>query len=149
WADRLFRRQECHYRISLGGRPLRPTASDGCRIGRTPSRSDRCCRGRTVRTGGQGSDQHNTDRVYPRRGGGESWTVTQLNRPGGNITGVSIVGVEIAPKRLELAHQLVPNASTLAVLINSKFPMGFGGSARYAGRSALSWPADHCIGRQQ
>jgi len=50
--------------------------------------------------------------------------VTQLNRPGGNITGVTIVGVEIAPKRLELAHQLVPNASTLAVLINSKFPMG-------------------------
>jgi putative ABC transport system substrate-binding protein len=50
--------------------------------------------------------------------------VTQLNRPGGNITGVTIVGVEIAPKRLELAHQLVPNANTLAVLINSKFPMG-------------------------
>jgi putative tryptophan/tyrosine transport system substrate-binding protein len=50
--------------------------------------------------------------------------VTQLNRPGGNITGVTIVGVEIAPKRLELAHQLVPNASTLAILINSKFPMG-------------------------
>src|SRR5262249_6024678 len=50
--------------------------------------------------------------------------VTQLNRPGGNVTGVSIVGVEIAPKRLELAHQLVPNANTLAVLINSKFPMG-------------------------
>ena len=50
--------------------------------------------------------------------------VSQLNRPGGNITGVTIVGVEIAPKRLELAHQLVPNASTLAVLINSKFPMG-------------------------
>jgi len=50
--------------------------------------------------------------------------VTQLNRPGGNITGVSILGAEMGPKRLELAHQLVPNASTLAVLINSKFPMG-------------------------
>ena len=50
--------------------------------------------------------------------------VTQLNRPGGNITGVTILGVEIAPKRLELAHQLVPAASTLAALINSKFPLG-------------------------
>jgi putative ABC transport system substrate-binding protein len=50
--------------------------------------------------------------------------VTQLNRPGGNITGVTILGVEIAPKRLELAHQLVPTASSLAVLINSKFPFG-------------------------
>ena len=51
--------------------------------------------------------------------------VTQLNRPGGNITGVSILGSEMGPKRLELAHQLVPNASTLAVLINSKFPRGW------------------------
>jgi putative tryptophan/tyrosine transport system substrate-binding protein len=50
--------------------------------------------------------------------------VTQLNRPGGNITGVSILGSEMGPKRLEFAHQLVPNASTLAVLINSKFPLG-------------------------
>jgi len=50
--------------------------------------------------------------------------VTQLNRPGGNITGVSILGSEMGPKRLELAHQLVPNASTLAVLINAKLPLG-------------------------
>jgi putative tryptophan/tyrosine transport system substrate-binding protein len=50
--------------------------------------------------------------------------VNQLNRPGGNITGVSIIGSEMGPKRLELAHQLIPNASTFAVLINSKFPLG-------------------------
>src|SRR5258705_13206254 len=41
--------------------------------------------------------------------------VTQLNRPGGNITGVSIIGAEMGPKRLELAHQLVPNANAAAV----------------------------------
>jgi putative ABC transport system substrate-binding protein len=49
--------------------------------------------------------------------------VASLNRPGGNVTGVTIVGLEMGPKRVELAHQLVPNASALATLINSKFPL--------------------------
>jgi putative ABC transport system substrate-binding protein len=53
----------------------------------------------------------------------EAGLVAHLNRPGGNITGVTIIGVEMGPKRVELAHQLVPNASALAMLINSKFPM--------------------------
>ncbi len=48
--------------------------------------------------------------------------VAQLNRPGGNITGVTIMGLEMGPKRVELAHQLVPHGSALATLINSKFP---------------------------
>jgi putative tryptophan/tyrosine transport system substrate-binding protein len=50
--------------------------------------------------------------------------VTRLNRPGGNITGVTIIGAEMGPKRLELAHQLVPNASAVAVLINPKYSPG-------------------------
>src|SRR5262249_49482583 len=50
--------------------------------------------------------------------------VTQLNRPGGNITGVSIIGSEMGPKRLELTHQLVPNVSAVAVLINPKYSPG-------------------------
>jgi putative ABC transport system substrate-binding protein len=50
--------------------------------------------------------------------------VTQLNRPGGNITGVSIIGAEMGPKRLELAHRLVPNANAAAVLINPKYSPG-------------------------
>ena len=49
--------------------------------------------------------------------------VASLNRPGGNITGVTIMGLEMGPKRVELAHQLVPNGSALATLINSKFPL--------------------------
>jgi putative ABC transport system substrate-binding protein len=53
----------------------------------------------------------------------EAGLVTQLNRPGGNITGVTIIGQEMGPKRIELAHQLVPNGSELAALINSKFPL--------------------------
>jgi putative tryptophan/tyrosine transport system substrate-binding protein len=50
--------------------------------------------------------------------------VPHLNRPGGNITGVTIIGVEMGPKRVEFARDLVPKAITLAALINSKFPMG-------------------------
>jgi putative ABC transport system substrate-binding protein len=48
--------------------------------------------------------------------------VASLNRPGGNITGVSILNVEIGPKRLELLHELVPTATIIAVLVNPTNP---------------------------
>jgi putative ABC transport system substrate-binding protein len=44
--------------------------------------------------------------------------VRSLDRPGGNLTGVTTVDVELAPKRLELIHALIPSASSVAVLIN-------------------------------
>ena len=44
--------------------------------------------------------------------------VTSLSRPGGNITGFANLALEIGPKRLELLHQLVPNATDLVVLVN-------------------------------
>jgi putative tryptophan/tyrosine transport system substrate-binding protein len=47
--------------------------------------------------------------------------VASFNRPGGNITGVSILSAELASKRLDLLHELVPHAKTVAVLINSDF----------------------------
>jgi putative ABC transport system substrate-binding protein len=53
----------------------------------------------------------------------EAGLVASLNRPGGNITGVTIMGLEMGPKRVDLAHQLVPNGSALAALVNSKFPV--------------------------
>ena len=46
--------------------------------------------------------------------------VTSLSRPGGNVTGVSQLTVELAPKRLELAHELVPTASVIGLLVNPK-----------------------------
>ena len=48
--------------------------------------------------------------------------VASLNRPGGNITGVSILDVELGPKRLELLRELVPAASMIAVLVNPTDP---------------------------
>ena len=48
--------------------------------------------------------------------------VASLNRPGGNLTGVSALAVEVAPKGLELLHELVPTATVLALLVNPTNP---------------------------
>jgi putative ABC transport system substrate-binding protein len=44
--------------------------------------------------------------------------VASLARPGGNLTGVSILTVEMMPKRLELLSELVSQASVIALLVN-------------------------------
>jgi putative tryptophan/tyrosine transport system substrate-binding protein len=48
--------------------------------------------------------------------------VGSLNRPGGNLTGVSSLNVEVTPKRLEILHELVPAAAVIAVLVNPTSP---------------------------
>jgi len=44
--------------------------------------------------------------------------VASLNRPGGNLTGVSVINVEMIAKRLEILHELVPAAKSVAFLVN-------------------------------
>jgi putative ABC transport system substrate-binding protein len=48
--------------------------------------------------------------------------VASLSRPGGNITGVTQLNAVVASKRLELAHELVPAATVIAVLVNPTQP---------------------------
>jgi putative ABC transport system substrate-binding protein len=48
--------------------------------------------------------------------------VGSLNRPGGNITGVTSLNIEVAPKRLELMHELLPSVNSMALLINPSAP---------------------------
>jgi ABC-type uncharacterized transport system substrate-binding protein len=48
--------------------------------------------------------------------------VANLNRPGGNLTGVISLNVEVGPKRLELLHEVVPSATSMALLVNPTNP---------------------------
>ncbi len=47
-----------------------------------------------------------------------SGLVSSLNRPGGNITGVSFLSAELGAKRLQLLREFVPNVTSLALLVN-------------------------------
>jgi putative tryptophan/tyrosine transport system substrate-binding protein len=48
--------------------------------------------------------------------------VASLNRPGGNVTGVTNLNLELLPKQLEVLHELVPTASAMAALVNQTNP---------------------------
>src|SRR4051794_2240131 len=49
--------------------------------------------------------------------------VTSLNRPGGNLTGVTTLGVLLAPKQLELLRELMPTATDFGLLLNPTNPV--------------------------
>jgi putative tryptophan/tyrosine transport system substrate-binding protein len=48
--------------------------------------------------------------------------VASLNLPGGNVTGVTSLNQEVAPKRLELMHELLPSVTSMALLVNPAVP---------------------------
>src|SRR5262249_44917413 len=51
--------------------------------------------------------------------------VASLSRPGGNLTGVTTLNVEIVPKRLEVLHELLPTTKVVGVLVN---PINYSGT---------------------
>ena len=67
--------------------------------------------------------------------------VASLNRPGGNVTGAATLNVEVDAKRLEMLRELVPGATTFALLVNPDRP---GGQAQSASLEA----AAHSMGRR-
>jgi len=71
----------------------------------------------------------------------ESGLVVSLNRPGGNITGVSFLAKQTDPKRLELLHEIAPKAMTIAVLVNPTNP-------NVEAKLSEVQAAGHAIGRQ-
>jgi putative ABC transport system substrate-binding protein len=76
-----------------------------------------------------------TTGVDPVRAG----LVASLNRPGGNMTGASFFSSELGPKRLDLLHQLVPGAKSMAVFLNPK-------SANFDSQSTLLPSAADALG---
>jgi putative tryptophan/tyrosine transport system substrate-binding protein len=62
--------------------------------------------------------------------------VASLNRPGGNVTGVTGLNVELAPKKLELLHELLPSATTLALLVNPTNPVAAENQSRTVAAAA-------------
>ena len=48
--------------------------------------------------------------------------IATLNCPGGNLTGVTSLNVQVTPKRLEILHEVVPTAALIAVLLNPTSP---------------------------
>jgi putative tryptophan/tyrosine transport system substrate-binding protein len=66
-----------------------------------------------------------------------SGLVASLAHPGGNLTGVSLLNVELVPKRLELISELVPQARVIAMLVNPNNPLTEGviGNVQAAART--------------
>jgi ABC-type uncharacterized transport system substrate-binding protein len=48
--------------------------------------------------------------------------VASLNRPGGNVTGVTSIAGELGPKRVELVHELLPKAAAVGLVLNPDIP---------------------------
>jgi putative tryptophan/tyrosine transport system substrate-binding protein len=62
--------------------------------------------------------------------------VASLNRPGGNVTGVTSLNLEVAPKRLELLHELLPSITSMGLLVNPAVPANAGAVARLSQAAA-------------
>ena len=72
---------------------------------------------------------------------------SSLNRPEGNITGVSFVNTDLGGKRLELLHEVAPRAARIAILVDVNNPEGEGITARDAQEGALAIGREIVVGK--
>jgi putative ABC transport system substrate-binding protein len=68
--------------------------------------------------------------------------VASFNRPGGNVTGIHQFTTGLEAKRLGLLHELVPNATTIAVLVNPDYPDAALGQGCRRARGAICQRAE-------
>jgi len=71
---------------------------------------------------GQSSDIHHSHCLRDRRRSRRIGPGHEPSHPGGNVTGMTIIAADLAPKRLGLLRELVPNATAFAVLTNPNTP---------------------------
>ena len=64
--------------------------------------------------------------------------VASLNRPSGNVTGIAQLAIEVAPKRLELLHEMIPTARIFALLVDPTDPVVFENTTRGTQAAARS-----------
>ena len=120
--DGICRRPERRDQISLGPWPVRSIAGAGSRSGRPTGECD-CRLGHTrFRHGSQSRDS--TIPIVFVTGGDpvDLGIVRSLNRPAGNATGVYMLTVALEPKRLELIHELVPDAADIGIIAEPDSP---------------------------
>jgi hypothetical protein len=120
---------------ALGRASTQSVAGAGGRSGRPPRRGDRHHeRPRDRRS--QGNHVHHTDRPPER---GKNKLVAGLERPSGNITGLSWFGVDLAPARLSLLHQLAPKVVVVGPLVGLESGGRRRAAAGGAGRRGRGW----------
>jgi putative tryptophan/tyrosine transport system substrate-binding protein len=74
--------------------------------------------------------------------------VASLNRPGGNVTGITLFYVELGTKRLELLRELVPKAELVGLLTNPRSPQGMGSNTEAEEQERDARAAASIMGRQ-
>ena len=74
--------------------------------------------------------------------------VASLGRPSGNLTGATTLTLEVGPKWLQLLHEMVPNATSLALLINPTSPNLAEAQSRARGSGPHPRAAASCAARQ-
>ena len=117
---RLDQRSDDRHRLSLDRGPQRASTGD--------RRSVRSAQGRIIVAGGNAvaaAKQATTSIpiVFPVAvdplGSG---FVASLSRPGGNVTGLSLQGTDVAGKRLQMLREIVPGLRRLAIMVNIAYP---------------------------